>query len=101
MKINETTRQLMKSDIKTICDYHFKNIMIEELSIGNMFLLWHAVYMNKQYDDNNLNVLKVNGKRILERDTNYNYYPCDSNDTTLQTALISIFAELGIKVLSE
>jgi hypothetical protein len=98
MKIDINTRQQMKNDIKVICDYFFPK-GITELSIGNMHNVWFQTFCNRNYHETNGNVISIEGKRLLDQDLNYEIYPCNSNDNSLQTALISIFKELGINVL--
>ena len=98
MKIDSTTRNKMKTDIQIVCDYFFPK-GVYELSIGNMHNVWFKCFANRNYPNDNGNVIFIEGKRLLEQDITYSLYPCDSNDNTLQTALISIFKELNISVL--
>lgn len=99
MKIDSTTRNKMKEDLTTVVNYYFPHGKPSELSIGNMHTLWFKVFCNRKYEYNNGNVIKIDGKRLMELDFDFTLYPCDSNDNTLQTALISIFKEMGISVL--
>lgn len=98
MKIDSIVRQKMKEDIAIMVNYFFP-IGISELSIGNMHNVWFKVFSNRKYDDKNPNVIFIDGVRLLSYDEHYELYPCDSNDNSLQTALISIFKELGVNKL--
>ena len=98
MKVDVNTKNRMKNDIKVICDYFFPK-GINELSIGNIWNVWQKTFENRKYHETNGNVVSIEGKRLLTQDLNYELYPCNTNDNTLQTALISIFKELNISVL--
>lgn len=95
MKIDKLTLDQMKNDIEVICKYFFPK-GINELSIGNMHNIWFKTFANRKYDDLNGNVIFVNGKRLLKQDDLYSLYPCDTNNNSLQTALILIFKQLNI-----
>jgi hypothetical protein len=98
MKVSELGFQKMKSNLKVVLDYYrnihgltFNGIDIPE---STYFNLWSIVYANKRYTDDNKNVKFVNGKRLFEYDETFEYYPCNTNDKTLFTALKKAINEL-------
>ena len=51
--------------------------------------------MNRRYNDSNLNIRKgLDEKRLLEYNPDYEIYPCNTNDETLETALKYILEKL-------
>ena len=98
MKVNELVFKKMKSDLRIVLDYYkdlygitFDNI---EIPVSTYFNLWHSVYANKRYTNDNKNVNFVEGKRLFELDESFEYYPCDTNDDTLLTALRKAIKEI-------
>jgi len=98
MKVSEIEFQKMKSNLKVVLDYYynihgvtFNYIDIPESTYYN---LWNIVYANKRYTDENKNVKFINGKRLFEYDETFKFYPCDTNDNTLLTALKKVIKEL-------
>lgn len=88
MKVNDNIFQKMISDLRIIIKaYNIDSLQYSELSVSDFFTIWHFVYSNRRYSNDNRNVKFVDGKRILEQDNNFEYYPCDTNDNTLLTAL--------------
>ena len=54
--------------------------------------LWFRTWSSVAYPDTNPNVIKdADGKRILEFNPDYDLYPCDSDDKTMQAALNRIY----------
>ena len=97
MKIDKSTKELMKKDIEVICSYYLKK-EVKELRIGDLFNIWNKVYVNRHYSDSNSNVILIDNVRLLPMDLSIDFYPCDTNDNTLQTGLIQILTELGYTV---
>jgi hypothetical protein len=84
----------MTNDIKVILS-HYK-IDPKILDVNDLNNIWFRTYMNRTYLDDNANVIKINGNRLLsyiDRD-NYDLYPCNTNDTTIYTALNVILKKL-------
>jgi hypothetical protein len=95
MKINENVYYKMKSDLRVIIKaYGLSELKFTDLSISDFYTIWHFVYMNRRYSDDNRNVKFINGKRLLSMDDNYVYYPCDTNDDTLLTGLKKAIKEI-------
>jgi hypothetical protein len=88
MKINDNVLQKMISDLRVVIKaYNLDSLKYTELSISDFFTMWHFVYNNRRYLNDNRNIKFVEGKRILEHDDDFEFYPCDTNDDTLLTAL--------------
>ena len=96
MKVTKEVLEQMKSDIKTVLDYYLVvKPKFEDLYKSDYFTIWSWVWMNRRYNDSNLNVRKgLDGKRLLEYNPDYEIYPCNTNDETLETALRSILEKL-------
>lgn len=105
MKVTKEVFEKMKSDIKVILDhYKLKTESIESISDSTLFAIWRKVYQNR-YSPSEVKfngVMQVNpnvdfndvGERILERIDTFEFYPCDTNDNTLLTALRKATKEL-------
>lgn len=97
MKISDNIFQKMKSDLAIIIKaYGLSELKFGELKESDFYTLWHFVYCNRKYPESNKNVRLVNGKRLLSLDINFEYYPCDTNDNTLGTALKKAIKEILI-----
>jgi hypothetical protein len=95
MKIDNGTLKKMEEDIKVVLNY--LDLTPASLNVNDLNNVWFKTWCNRTYSDNNPNVIKdKNGKRILsfiDRD-NYDLYPCNTNDTTIYTALNKILTNL-------
>ena len=95
MKVNNNTLEYMQKDIKTFIT--FAGVDPKELNVNDLNNIWFHTYANRTYPDDHPMVKKDNnGVRILsyiDRD-NYDLYPCDTNDTTIYTALNKILKNL-------
>jgi len=97
MKVTKEVFETMKSDIKVVLDYYNVSGIITEFPESVLFAIWHKVYQNRYSPstvkingivEENPNVdFKENGERLLERNTDFVFYPCNTNDATLLTAL--------------
>ena len=97
MKVTNEAFQKIKSDIKAVMDFHNVSGTIEIYSDEILTSIWHRTFQNRYSQSrvkiggvevSNPNIdFKENGDRLLERDTKYKLYPCDTNDTTLLTAV--------------
>ena len=85
MKIDEGTRKQMLTDVKAIIKYLPYDL--DNLEIWQKHDIWFRTYANRKYPDNHPYIYKKNGKRVLEQDLNYELYPCDTNDNTIETAI--------------
>jgi len=96
MKVTKEVREQMKSDIKTVLDFYLPNYPnYLDLSVRDYYTIWSWVWMNKKYDDSNGNVrFTKDGNRLFEYNPDFEIYPCNTNDKTLETALKSILFEL-------
>jgi hypothetical protein len=59
--------------------------------------LWAKVYNNIKYYNDNANVYFIDGKRLFEQNENFEYYIDDTNDKTIETALIFVFNNISKK----
>jgi len=95
MKIDNNILEVMKKNISTII--HYYKIDVKKVTLNEMHYLWFKTFANVTYLEDNANVIKDNkGIRILpfiDREK-YLLYPCNTNDTTLQTGLKAILTEL-------
>jgi len=95
MKIDNKTLEQMQTDIKRVL-FHF-NISAKEIDVNELNNIWFITWCNRTYPDNHTAVKKdKNNNRILsfiDRDNN-DLYPCDTNDTTIYTALNKILKNL-------
>jgi hypothetical protein len=88
MKIDSNTFLKMKTDLSVIIkSYNLNYIKFEDLTDSDIFAIWSFVYNNRKYTESNKNVKFIDGMRLLPLDIDFNYYPCDTNDNTLLTAL--------------
>ena len=97
MKVTPEVYSKMKSDIKVMLKVYFpyaETIPFEFFRISDMHDIWFKTFVNRNYEDSHPMVKKREGKRVLSFDPNYELYPCDTNDNSIQTALIKIFKEL-------
>jgi hypothetical protein len=93
MKVDTKTLTNMEEDIRVIIK--FFNLNPIDLNVNDLNDVWLHVFMNRNYPDNNPNVKKDNeGKRILSQIEDFELYPCDTNDTTIYTALNKILDNL-------
>jgi hypothetical protein len=95
MKVDNKTLEIMQTDIKQVLS--FLGLQAKDLNVNDLNNIWFMTWCNRTYPDNNGNVKKgASGQRILsyiDRD-NYELYPCDTNDTTIYTALNKILKNL-------
>lgn len=92
MKTSKKTLTQMQDNIKKFLDQ--TGITLPEIYGPYMHQIWFKVYVCIKYDSENANVIKLNGKRILPYDPNFELYPDNTNDTTLSTALKIIHKNL-------
>jgi hypothetical protein len=93
MKIDNNTLANMEQDMKVIIN-HF-NIDPKKLDVNGLNNVWFHTFINRSYNSDNPNVkTDKNGNRILSQIENYELYPCDTNDTTIYTALKIILKNL-------
>ena len=57
--------------------------------------VWSFVVSNIKYNDSNLNVVTIGGKRLFAQDRSIEFYPDNTNDKTLETALKKVFKYLS------
>ena len=91
MKVTGNDLLKMRADIKILVDYLTEGKGFKNPSITTMHDVWFNVYANRRYEDSHPMVIKIEGKRLLEQDKNFDLYPCDTNDNTIETALKAIF----------
>jgi hypothetical protein len=101
MKVSKIELEKMKSDLRVVLNHYNKvhNISFEGFDVFDIpdsicFNLWTIVYSNRRYGNDNSNVIFVNNTRLLEYDENFVFYPCNTNDNTLLTALKKAIKEL-------
>lgn len=89
---------MMTDKITTFLSYatpnDFTKENLENLSIPSMFLIWNKVTQNIKFDNNNANVLSIDGVRMFEQNDTFDFYVDGSNDDTIETALKYIFKNL-------
>lgn len=98
MKVTQIEFEKMKADLRVVFNYYktIHNISfkgINDIPVSTYFNLWHIVYANKKYTDDNRNVIFVNGERLFKFDDYFEYYICDTDDNSLLTALKKAFKE--------
>lgn len=97
MKVTKEIYLQMKKDLKIVLDHylyvHNVNFNTGDIPESTYFNLWHIVYSNRRYELNP-NIIFVNDKRLLEYNPEFEYYPCNTNDNTLYTALKKATDEL-------
>jgi hypothetical protein len=91
----------MKVSLEKIIQYHAKkqNIIlskndIDSLPISVMHNLWYQVSINIKFDNNNANVIFIDGKRLFEQNDKFDYYIDNTNDKTIETALKLVFKKI-------
>lgn len=97
MKIDNKTLAKMEQDIKTVIQNTDIPVKIKDMTVYDLNNIWFIAWCNRTYPDNHTMVKKdFSGQRILsfiDRD-DYDLYPCNSNDTTIFTALNKILKNL-------
>ena len=95
MKIDNRTLENMQADIKVILD--LDGLQAKNLNVNELNYIWFVTWCNRTYPDTHPMVKKdIGGNRVLafiDRD-NYDLYPCNTNDTTIYTALNKILKNL-------
>lgn len=74
--------------LKAVLSYY--NLTPAEVAPDNVGLLntlHFKCFVNVNYTDDNLNVKKVDGKRILAIDEDFQLYPAGCNDNHIETAM--------------
>lgn len=95
MKISENSKNLMIKDIQVVVDYLANESRIFDiLNPNTQYQIWNITFMNRKYDNNNANVIFVNGSRLLSQISDYEFYIDDTNDNTISTALKSVFKSI-------
>ena len=74
---------------RDICEQSFHNN-----PVGCAFNIWSMVYFSVNYPDKNPNVRKVRGVRLFVHDDSFELYPCNTNDDTLQTAVVKAVKQI-------
>ena len=98
MKISQNTKNQMISDIQVIVNHLAKNSRVFDITEPTtQYLLWNITVINRKYDNKNGNVIFVNGSRLLPQIESYDFYPDNTNDNTITTALKSVFKEITNK----
>lgn len=93
MKIDNTTFLQMQADLNLILPFYMvrNQIELEEITEAMMHHIWFEAYANRTWADNDPKIYRDElGERILSKKENYDLYPCDTNDTTISTALNKI-----------
>jgi hypothetical protein len=98
MKISNEVFEQIKKDIEKLFQYYnLMNLNYEKLDSKDFFNTWHRLYINI-YSPTECNIngkLEINpnidflpnGQRLFEYNPNFEFYPCNTNDSTLLTAL--------------
>jgi hypothetical protein len=98
MKISNEVFEQMKMDIEKLFQYYnLMNLDYKKLNSKDFFNTWHRLYQNiysptecminsKLEINPNIDFLP-NGQRLFDYNPNFDFYPCNSNDSTLLTAL--------------
>ena len=105
MKVQFNTLQAMRRDLKVVVDFLESGRSNPELQddlhsayavkpTQVAWRLWHIVFCNRQYPCDNPNVFFVGHGRLLSYDPNFQMYPDDTNDKTLETALDKVCKEI-------
>ena len=98
MKVSKQNLELMSNCItvmlQNIVKAPFTKADIEQLDISTKYSLWAKVVHNHKFDNNNGNVLTVNGKRMFEHNPNFEFYLDGTNDKTIETALDYVFTKM-------
>ena len=97
MKVDKKTFEQMKKDLWVLINYvGVKKVqqMYCRQPIGTAFKLWMRLYDCKVYDEHPHILWKSDGSRLFPKDSEFNLYPCKTNDTTLQTALVKALDEI-------
>ena len=105
MKISNEVFEQMKKDIEKLFQYHnLINIEFSKLDSKDLYNTWHRLYTNiysptecringKLEINTNIDFLP-NGKRLFEYNPKFEYYPCDTNDSSLLTALKKVVKQV-------
>jgi hypothetical protein len=97
MKIDNRTFENMLKDIKAILPYYLvrKQTELSEITIGTMYDIWFYVHANRTWDSRDVRIFRTElGERVLSFNRDFDYYPCDTNDDTLGTALKKIMNQI-------
>lgn len=97
MKLTKNTREQIKPLLEKLIDWLGKPFVVhcyQGNKTNTAFDLWHKLYCNINYDDNNPNVIFVSGKRLFVRNTGFLMYPDNTNDDTLKTGLLKVISEI-------
>jgi hypothetical protein len=101
MKVSTQSIEFMQESLEKIIQYHAKkqNIIlskndIDSLPISVMHNLWYQVSINIKFDNNNANVIFIDGKRLFEQNDKFDYYIDNTNDKTIETALKLVFKKI-------
>jgi hypothetical protein len=104
MKVSKTNLEFMQNSIEKMIEYSAKkqNVpinknLIDSFTISDKFYLWAIVYNNIKYYNDNANVYFIDGKRLFEQNSNFEYYIDDTNDKTIETALNFVFNNISKK----
>ena len=85
MKISKKSLHIM-ADYMGRCLDHLKIDKKEKWLRGVMDQLWFKTWLNVNYNDDNPNVIFIDGKRLFKQDSSLQLYPDDCNDEHMKTA---------------
>ena len=95
MKVDNETLNFIINNLQQVVDYYRSEkgmvINIADLSEAEKNHIYFKAYCSIKYEDDNLNVAKVNGVRLFERNEDLQYHLCGTNDNTLATAINKAF----------
>ena len=97
MKINKSTFLKMQSDINSILPYYMvrKQVELKEITEALMHDIWFTVYANRVWNNKDIRLFRGEfNERVLSFNANYELYPCNTNDTTISTALNKIHKQI-------
>jgi len=56
--------------------------------------LHYRLFVQLNYDNDNLNIIKINGSRLFEQDMDFLLYPAGCNDSHIETAIKFVITNL-------
>ena len=100
MKATNTTIQDIGSKMMKMAQTKYKNIDMREVKKANLWHFWHAIYQEVAYDDSHPRFQGEGRERVFPHQPDYNLYPDNTNDASMQTALQAAFLKVfGFKAI--
>lgn len=87
MKYPQNQFNSLVQALPAVMSHYQMSTDVNDLTVGHRSTLHYKVWQQKNKSDNDPNLIKVEGKRLLALDKSFEMYPDGCNDDHIETAM--------------